>query len=285
MMNREWMELVRTAIREDVGAGDVTSIATLPAGLTGQGRIEARQSLVIAGVEIAAAVFQEIDPGLELLLECTDGDQLEAGDRVMTIRGSAISLLTAERTALNFLQHLSGIATTTRSYVERVAGTEVAILDTRKTVPGLRTLAKYAVRVGGGRNHRIGLFDQVLIKDNHLAMAPAGGEHPVAWAVRRAKADYPELVVEVEVEAPETAEIAAAAGADIILLDNMDCATLRESVRRVAGRSQTEASGGVDLTTVRAIAETGVDMISVGALTHSIRAADLAMEIDTRSGA
>jgi len=285
MMNREWMELVRTAIREDVGAGDVTSIATLPAGLTGQGRIEARQSLVIAGVEIAAAVFREIDPGLELLLECSDGDQLEAGDRVMTIHGSAISLLTAERTALNFLQHLSGIATTTRGYVEQVAGTGVAILDTRKTVPGLRTLAKYAVRVGGGRNHRIGLFDQVLIKDNHLAMAPAGAEHPVAWAVRRAKADYPDLVVEVEVEAPETAEIAAAAGADIILLDNMDCATLRESVRRVAGRSKTEASGGVDLTTVRAIAETGVDMISVGALTHSIRAADLAMEIDTRSGA
>jgi nicotinate-nucleotide pyrophosphorylase (carboxylating) len=282
-MNPEWLELVQTAIREDVGSGDVTSLATLPGGLKGQGRIEARQELVVAGIEVAAAVFRGIDYALEIQLECSDGDRLKPGDRMLTVRGSAISLLTAERTALNFLQHLSGIATTTSRYVDRVAGTGVAILDTRKTIPGLRTMAKYAVRVGGGRNHRIGLYDQVLIKDNHLAMAPAGGAHPVEWAVRQAKAKYPALIVEVEVETPATADIAASAGADIILLDNMSCAELKESVRRIAGRSRTEASGGVDLSTVRAIAETGVDMISVGALTHTIFAADLAMEIDTGS--
>jgi nicotinate-nucleotide pyrophosphorylase (carboxylating) len=193
-------------------------------------------------------------------------------------QGAARPLLTGERTALNFLQTLSGTATTARRYVEAIAGTGCTILDTRKTTPGWRKFEKYAVACGGGTNHRFGLHDLILIKDNHLAALAGESQDPITAAVRRARSLYPALRVEVEADTPEQAELAAAAGADIILLDNMSPEVLRESIRRIAGRSQTEASGGITLATVRAAAETGVDFISVGAVTHSAKAVDLGLD-------
>lgn len=274
---REW---VRAALAEDVGVGDATTLATVPAEARIKAVMVARQSLVVAGIALAGAAFRELDAGLEVELRLGDGARAGRGDTLLRVAGSARAVLTAERVALNFVQRLSGVATLTAAYVAAVEGTGVPILDTRKTTPGWRRLEKYAVTCGGGGNHRFGLFDQVLIKDNHLAALRDARPNAIAAAVAAARRDYPELTVEVEADTLAQVEQAAAAGADIILLDNMSDADLREAVRLVAGRCRLEASGGVNLGTVRRIAETGVDCISVGALTHSAPAVDIGLDFD-----
>jgi len=269
------VEIVRRALREDLGRGDITSQAVVPAAARGSGVVVARQAGVIAGLEVARMAFHEVDSRIEVSVLAADGDALPAGTALAEVAGYTRALLGAERTALNFLQRMSGIATLTRRYVDAVAGTTARILDTRKTAPGLRCLDKWAVALGGGANHRFGLFDGVLIKDNHLR--PAGG---IAAAVAAARADVPHgMKVQVEVETLAQVKEALERGADALLLDNMSRQDLRAAVELARGRALTEASGGVTLETVRAIAETGVDLISVGALTHSAPALDIALEI------
>ncbi|HEY3396658.1 MAG TPA: carboxylating nicotinate-nucleotide diphosphorylase [Armatimonadota bacterium] len=270
-------DLVRRALEEDLGAGDVTSQACVPAELQGVAVIEARAPGVLAGVAAAAEVFRQVSPDLVCRWEAAEGDRFTPGQRLATVTGPVRELLTAERTALNFLQHLSGIATLTRAYVEAVAGTGATIVDTRKTTPGLRLLEKAAVRAGGGRNHRFGLADGVLIKDNHLAAA--GG---VTAAVQAARAGAHHLL-KVEVEVADLAGLreALAGGAEVVLLDNMTVAEMAEAVRVTQGRALLEASGGVNLETVAAIAATGVDLISVGRLTHSAPSLDLSLELES----
>jgi nicotinate-nucleotide pyrophosphorylase (carboxylating) len=268
------------ALAEDVGPGDVTTLATIPAGAGCEAQLRARQAGVVAGLPVAIAAFRHLDPTLAISEARRDGDRIEAGDVLLTIRGHARPVLTAERVALNFVQRLSGIATLTARYVECVRGTRARIVDTRKTTPGLRRLEKYAVRVGGGHNHRFGLFDGILIKDNHIVAA--GG---VAAAVHAARANAPHsLRIEVETETLEEVEAALAAGADAILLDNMPPEQLRQAVELVGGRAVTEASGGITLTNVRAVAETGVDLISIGALTHSAPSLDLGLDFTLKGG-
>jgi len=276
-----WIDVVRRALREDLGlGGDITSAAVVPAGTRARGRIVARAPGVVCGVEVAAAAFLELDPGLEIRLSAADGDAVAAGTAVLEVTGRAHPILAAERVALNLLGHLSGIATLTRRFVDAVAGTGAVIADTRKTLPGLRALEKHAVRCGGGRNHRLRLDDAVLVKDNHLALVGS-----VSDAVRRAREGVGHAVaVEVEVESLEALEEALAAGADVVLLDNMETSLLAEAVRRARGRAITEASGGIRLETVRAVAETGVDVISVGAITHSAPALDVALELEPLPG-
>jgi nicotinate-nucleotide pyrophosphorylase (carboxylating) len=235
--------------------------------------MNARQRIVVAGIEIAAAFFRALDPDVEIELLTSDGDRVEHGAALMRLAGKARAMLTAERSALNTLQHLSGIATLTRQYVDAIAGTGAVLLDTRKTVPGLRVVAKYAARMGGAQNHRMRLDDGVLIKDNHVAVC--GG---VAEAVRRAKAADTGLQVQVEVDRIDQIEPALAAGADRLLLDNMDPAMLREAVQLVGKRVPLEASGGVTLETIRFLAETGVDFISVGRITQSAPAVDIGLD-------
>jgi nicotinate-nucleotide pyrophosphorylase (carboxylating) len=235
--------------------------------------MNARQRIVVAGIEIAAAFFRALDPDVEIELLATDGERVEHGAALMRLAGKARAMLTAERSALNTLQHLSGIATLTRQYVDAIAGTGAVLLDTRKTVPGLRVVAKYAARMGGAQNHRMRLDDGVLIKDNHVAVC--GG---VAEAVRRAKAADTGLQVQVEVDRIDQIEPALAAGADRLLLDNMDPAMLREAVQLVGKRVPLEASGGVTLETIRFLAETGVDFISVGRITQSAPAVDIGLD-------
>jgi len=264
--------IVERALAEDLGTGDVTSSAVIPAAARLAAVAAAREPLVLAGLAVAEAVFRRLAPDCRIAARAEDGDALGVGDIVAEIAGPARGLLSAERTALNILQHLSGIATLTRRYVDAISGTGAVLLDTRKTVPGLRVLAKYATAVGGARNHRKGLYDGVLIKDNHVAVC--GG---VAEAVAKARA-YTDLPVEVECDRLDQVRDAVAAGADMILLDNMDTATLREAVALVAGRAKLEASGGVTLETVRAIAETGVDFISVGRITQSAAAVDIGLD-------
>lgn len=268
-------EMVRRWLDEDVGEGDLTSRLVVPPHREGTGEFVARESGVLCGLPLAELVFSELDANCTFVPLVPEGACIAAGQAVARVAGPLRSILSGERLALNLLQRLSGIATLTRAFVEAVAGTHAVILDTRKTTPGLRALEKYAVRVGGGRNHRFGLFDGILIKDNHIRAA--GG---IAEAVRRARAGAPHtVVIEVEVTTLAELEEALAAGADWILLDNMDSATMREAVRRVAGRARLEASGGVTLERVREIAETGVDALSVGALTHSARALNLSLEL------
>ena len=233
----------------------------------------------MAGVELALAAFQEVDERIDFGIEVRDGQDGDFYQPLLRLQGPTRALLTAERTALNFVQRLSGVATLTAQFVQQVAGTDVQILDTRKTTPGWRALEKYAVACGGGTNHRIGLYDQVMIKDNHLASL--GGN--MAEAIRRARENYPDLKIEAEADTIEQAQAAAEAGADIILLDNMSCDELRQAVGLIEGRAKTEASGGVTLETVREIAETGVDYISVGALTHSAPSVDIALDFDQLS--
>jgi nicotinate-nucleotide pyrophosphorylase (carboxylating) len=279
--------IVKAAIAEDLGSGDITTALTVPRSTIAKASIVTREPLVVAGMAIPHEVFFGVtypeywgiwDEDLlctEYEPLCKDGDTLEAGAALAQIEGPAHSILTGERVALNFLQRMSGIATMTRRYVELVAGTKARIVDTRKTTPGLRRLEKYAVAVGGGHNHRFGLSDGILIKDNHIAVA--GG---VAAAVSAAKAGAPHtLKIEVEVDTINQLDEAITAGADVVLLDNMSVEMLREAVELAAGRVLLEASGGVNEENVRAIAETGVDIISVGALTHSARAIDISMEI------
>jgi nicotinate-nucleotide pyrophosphorylase (carboxylating) len=271
---------VRLGLAEDIGSGDVTTLATVPESARAEALLHAREPLVVAGLALAELAFLELSPDVRITGRVADGRQVPSGAALMRVSGPARSLLTAERVALNFVQRLSGIATLTSQFVEAVKGTPARILDTRKTTPGWRRLEKYAVTCGGGQNHRFGLFDMVLIKDNHLAALRNEQPNAIAAAVRRARASYPNLKIEVEADTLDQAEQAAEAGADYILLDNMDPARLREAVRNVKGRARTEASGGVSLETIRAIAESGVDFISIGALTHSARAVDIGLDFE-----
>jgi nicotinate-nucleotide pyrophosphorylase (carboxylating) len=276
----ELRRLVQQALAEDIGSGDVTSWAVVPAGQCARAVMVAREPLVVAGLVIAELTFRMASPRVRVRRLMRDGQRAVAGSRLLVVRGPARALLAAERVALNFVQHLSGIATLTARFVEAVRGTRARILDTRKTTPGLRRLEKYAVRCGGGFNHRFGLFDQVLIKDNHLAALKGAAPNPIAVAVQRARARWPRLTVEVEADTLEQVAQAVAAGADMILLDNMSPRQLRAAVQLVAGRARTEASGGVTLRTVRQIAQAGVDFISVGALTHSAPAVDIGLDFE-----
>jgi len=267
-------EFVRRVLAEDLGAGgDVTSAATIAEDARFNAEMNARQAIIVAGIEIAAAFFRELDAEAVIDLLVKDGDRVEHGATLMRISGKARAMLTAERSALNTLQHLSGIATLTRDYVEAIAGTGTILLDTRKTLPGLRLLEKYAALMGGAQNHRMRLDDGVLIKDNHVAMCDG-----VAEAVRRARSASTGLQVQVEVDRIDQIEPALAAGAERLLLDNMDPAQLREAMKLVAGRVPLEASGGVTLETIRFLAETGVDFISVGRITQSAPAVDVGLD-------
>jgi nicotinate-nucleotide pyrophosphorylase (carboxylating) len=267
-------EFVTRVLAEDLGkGGDVTSNATIAADARFTGEINARQAIVVAGIEIASAFFRGLDSNVEIELLASDGDRVEHGTSLIRLSGNARAMLAAERSALNTLQHLSGIATLTRQYVDAIAGTGAVLLDTRKTIPGLRVLDKYAARMGGAQNHRLRLDDGVLIKDNHVAACGGVGE-----AVRRAKGADTALQVQVEVDGIDQIEPALAAGADRLLLDNMDPAMLRAAVALVGGRVPLEASGGVTLETIRFLAETGVDFISVGRITQSAPAADVGLD-------
>ena len=267
-------EFVTRTLAEDLGeGGDVTSAATIPEEARFTAEMNCREPIVVAGLGVAEAFFRRLDPAVEIETLVADGASVEAGTVLMRLSGKARAMLTAERSALNTLQHLSGIATLTRRYVEAIAGTGAALLDTRKTIPGLRALDKYAARMGGAKNHRMRLDDGLLIKDNHVGVA--GG---VAEAVRRAKSANSGLQVQVEVDRVDQIEPALAAGAERLLLDNMPPPVLREAVELVAGRVPLEASGGVNLDTIRAIAETGVDFISVGRITQSAPAVDIGLD-------
>ncbi len=271
---------VREALAEDIGAGDVTSLATVPGWRQASAVMVAREPLVLAGLALAEAAFQEVAAKVRLQRVAADGARVAAGGLLLRVRGPARALLAAERVALNFVQRLSGIATLTARYVDRVQGTGAVILDTRKTTPRWRSLEKYAVRCGGGRNHRLGLHDQVLIKDNHLAALRGAKPNPIAAAVRRARRFRPALKVEVEADTLAQVRQALAAGADQVLLDNMTPGQLRQAVALAAGKAKLEASGRVNLESVRAVAESGVDFISVGALTHSAPAVDIALDFE-----
>lgn len=272
---------VQAALAEDIGPGDATTLATIPDSATARAAMIAREPLTVAGLDFAEAAFRELAPAVQIERAARDGQRTEARAVLVRVEGPARALLTAERVALNFVQRLSGIATLTASFVEAIQGTGAQILDTRKTTPGWRRFEKYAVTCGGGHNHRFGLYDQVLIKDNHLAALRDEKPNAIAAAVARARAKWPKLQVEVEADRLEQVAQAVEAGADIILLDNMSTEQLRAAVKLVAGRARTEASGGVNLQAVRAIAETGVDFISVGALTHSARAVDIALDFQS----
>jgi nicotinate-nucleotide pyrophosphorylase (carboxylating) len=273
--------LIDFALTEDLGDdSDVTSRATIPDGLKGRAAFVARAPGVLAGLEAAERVCLRVDHNLRFNAQRQDGQRLGVGETIATVEGAMRSILMAERTALNFLQRLSGVASLTRQFVDAVAGLPVKILDTRKTTPGWRMLEKYAVRMGGGTNHRIGLFDMVLIKDNHLA-AIRPKETAIRHAVEAARSEFPTVPIEVEVESLEQLDQALDAKPDIVLLDNMRLDQMKEAVSRrnaAAPEVKLEASGGVNLHTVRAIAETGVDRISVGALTHSAKALDIALD-------
>ena len=267
------------ALHEDVGAGDVTTALLVPADRRAQARILAREKAVIAGTMTAAEVFRRVDPALKVSVELTDGSAVLGGETILKIQGAARSILTAERVALNFLQRLSGIATLTNEYVEAIGKNPAKIMDTRKTTPGLRALEKAAVVAGGGTNHRFGLFDAILIKDNHLAAEQ--DLEKLAVAIRQARAQNPDMKIEVEADNLELVHaLVQMDGVHVILLDNMETAEMREAI--ALGRKQGvkfEASGGINLRTVRRIAATGVDYISVGALTHSPRAIDISLEL------
>ena len=271
--SEEIRHAVHLALAEDIGSGDVTSEATIPAEVRATAIMVARQPLVLAGIAFAEATFE----GSKVIRNVDDGQWVAKDTRLLSIEGNARSILAAERVALNFVQRLSGVATFTRQFVDAVRGTRAKILDTRKTTPGWRRFEKYAVKCGGGENHRFGLFDMVLIKDNHLAAI--GGN--IAAAVQAARNRAPSLKVEVETDTVEQAAKAAEAGADIVLLDNMTTDQLRSAVKVIGGRCKTEASGGVTLANVREIAETGVDYISVGALTHSAPAVDIGLDFQS----
>jgi len=274
MLERDIDAVIDAALREDMPEGDVTSESIIPASAVSEAVFLAKEDGILAGLAVARRVFEKIDPAVEFTEAVRDGAAFRKGDRLARLKGPTVALLKGERTALNFLQHLTGIATAARRFTDAVAATKTRILDTRKTTPGLRLLEKYAVRTGGGTNHRLNLSDMVLIKDNHLRYVGS-----VAEAVRRARAAV-RPGVRVEVEAADLSQVreALAAGADMIMLDNMSLETMREAVVLAAGRVPLEASGNMTLDRVRAVAETGVDYISVGALTHSARAVDISLD-------
>ena len=270
---------VMAALSEDIGHGDATTEALIASDSSGRAKIIARETLTIAGVAVAKAVFVELDNEASIDAHFEDGEEIQSGECILTVNAQLRSLLTGERTALNYLQRLSGIATQSARYVKAVSGTGVLILDTRKTTPGWRLLEKYAVQCGGARNHRRGLDDMILIKDNHLAALSS--ECSIAEAIRRARLISPDLKIEVEAETLDQAQQATEAGADIVLLDNMTIEELRAAIKLIDGRAQTEGSGGITLETIREIASTGVNYISAGALTHSARAVDISMKIES----
>jgi nicotinate-nucleotide pyrophosphorylase (carboxylating) len=274
-MEHYLLNIIERALQEDIGPGDVTTEATIPAETTSTAEMLAKQELVLAGLDVAREVFHYLDSAIQFTPLANDGDRIKKGTVVARVSGSTRVLLAGERVALNLLQHMSGIATLTAMYVEKVRGLKVEVLDTRKTLPGLRQLEKYAVRLGGGKNHRFGLYDGVLIKDNHIKAA--GG---ITQAVESARRHAHHLLkIEVETKNLEEVREALAAKADIIMLDNMPIDMMREAVKLIAGRALVEASGNVTLETIRAIAETGVDFVSSGSLTHSAPAADISMKI------
>jgi nicotinate-nucleotide pyrophosphorylase (carboxylating) len=278
--NPQVKQLITQAVAEDLGQGDLTTEALISKTQGGRASIIAKANGIIAGGEIAKQVFLKVDPELKLAILIKDGAQVKPGDIVAKIEGRVASILKAERTALNLLQHLSGIASETSHYVQAVNGLPVQITDTRKTTPGLRTLEKYAVRVAGGKNHRMHLGDGILIKDNHLAALRHQGLNISEIVTKTRQKASPKLKIEIEVKTPQEAVEAARAGADIIMLDNMELEETRQAVQLVKGRALIEASGGITLDRVRAVAETGVDLISIGALTHSAKALDISLELD-----
>jgi nicotinate-nucleotide pyrophosphorylase (carboxylating) len=273
---------VQTALAEDIGSGDATTLATVPETSTAKAVMRAREPLVVAGLDFAQAAFNGLSAAVKI--ECMAKDGLHAGNDKILLRisGPARAILSAERVALNFVQRLSGIATLTAQFVDAVKDTRAQILDTRKTTPGWRRFEKYAITCGGGENHRIGLYDMVLIKDNHLAVPQIRDAMPnaIVAAVRRAREKFPQLKIGVETDTLEQVEHAADSGVDVILLDNMNPVQLRLAVQKIKGRAKTEASGGINLANVRTVAETGVDFISVGALTHAARAVDIGLDFE-----
>jgi nicotinate-nucleotide pyrophosphorylase (carboxylating) len=269
---------VRAALAEDLGSGDATTLATIPPDETSRAEMVAREDLTLAGISFAEETFRQLSTDIRFARKHSDGDLVSKGEVILEISGRTAPILSAERVALNFVQRLSGVASLTATFVKAIAGTGAVILYTLKTTPGWRTFEKYAVSCGGGKNHRIGLFDLILIKDNHLAALRDQKPNAVAAAVRLSRQKYPNLKVEVEADTLDQVQQALDAKADIILLDNMTRDQMREAVKLTAGRAKLEASGGVNLQTVRAIAETGVDYISVGALTHSARAVDIGLD-------
>jgi nicotinate-nucleotide pyrophosphorylase (carboxylating) len=269
-----YRQIVRRALAEDLGWGDVTTEATVPPDVRGRGTIVVKAPCVLAGLAVAAEAFRQLDPAVQISLRNQDGDRSVAGDIAAEIRGAAALMLTAERTALNFVQRLSGIATLTRRFVD-AAGGRITVLDTRKTTPTLRALEKYAVRAGGGSNHRSGLDDGILIKDNHVRLAGGVGE-----ALKRMKAARQEMLIEVEAQSLADVDAALDGGADVILLDNLPIEQIHQAVARIGGRAKIEISGGVTLERMGELSRTGADYVSIGALTHSAPAVDLSFEIE-----
>ncbi|GED33430.1 nicotinate-nucleotide diphosphorylase (carboxylating) [Brevibacillus centrosporus] len=275
---RELQRKIEEWLHEDLGFGDITTMSTIPEGEQGIGILYAKEAGIVAGLQIAQQVFETVDPELTFTAKVEEGTRVEYGQQIAEVSGSVRSILSGERLALNLMQRLSAIATKTNEYVQAVAGTKARVVDTRKTTPGMRFLEKYAVRVGGGHNHRFALYDAVMIKDNHIK--GAGG---IAQAVAAARAAIPHtMTVEVEAESLGQVQEALNAGADIIMLDNMSNEQMVEAVQLIAGRAIVEASGGVNLNTIGSIAKTGVDIISVGALTHSVKAFDISLDLNTR---
>ena len=274
--------LIGLALAEDLGdAGDVTTLAVVPKAAKCRAILLCKEpEMVVCGLPVAERVFHAVDPELVFAARKRDGDLCRKGDVLAEISGSAYGVLTAERTALNFIQRLSGVATAAKCYAAAVAGTKTVVLDTRKTTPGYRNLEKYAVAVGGAENHRIGLYDRVMIKDNHREMAAMEGDGAIPRAVERARKRYPGLEIEVETDTLDEVRSAAECGVEYIMLDNMDDATMREAVGIVAGRAKLEASGGITLERLGRIAAIGVDFVSIGALTHSVKAADISLDIE-----
>lgn len=268
--------LIRLALDEDIGTGDITTESLIDSGMCGVGRIISKEPLVLAGGPVAGRVFELLDPSLVVSIHAEDGRFVPAGTVLMTVEGSMRSLLTGERTALNFLQRMSGIATHVRNYLQMMKGLSLQLVDTRKTTPGLRVLEKYAVRMGGARNHRIGLFDGVLIKDNHIAAC--GGIVP---AVSRIRGHISHLMkIEVEVSTLEQVQEALQAGVDVIMLDNMSIDAMRKAVALIAGKALVEVSGRINAATIPGLAGAGIDIVSVGALTHSAKSVDISMDIE-----
>ena len=273
-MDYSLKELIEKALAEDLGPGDVTSEATIPADSTSLAVILAKQDLILAGIDIAPEVFRNLDQGIRFIPLAKDGDMINAGTEIARLSGNTRALLAGERVALNLLQHMSGIATLTARFLDKVKGLKTVVLDTRKTLPGLRQLEKYSVRMGGGKNHRMGLYDMILIKDNHIKAAGS-----ITNAISSVRKKTSNLRIEVEAKTLDEVREALAVKTDIIMLDNMPPDMMREAVKLIAGRALVEASGNVTLETVRHIAETGVDFVSSGSLTHSAPAADISMKI------
>jgi nicotinate-nucleotide pyrophosphorylase (carboxylating) len=278
MLDARAVEAVKAALQEDIGTGDATTLALVDPTVNATGEILARQACRVSGATVASAVMKRVEPGLTVEILVPDGQDVAKGGTILSIRGKAASILTAERTALNFMQRMCGIATLTAQFVEAVSEFKPLILDTRKTTPNLRVFEKYAVTCGGGTNHRFGLYDRVLMKDNHRKLWKSGDPDRLDLAVEAARKAYPNLAVEVEVESIEECKSALRAKPEWIMLDNMDCNTMCICVGLCKGISRTEASGGITLEKARAVAATGVDAISLGCLTHSAGSIDLSLE-------